>query len=129
MDDGSTASVSSSPGGDPPPWRPHTRPPRPGQETLEQTLAGVRSKIYPRSVSGIFARWRIAFVFLTQLIFYGLPWLQWNGRQAVLFDLGARKFYLFGLVLWPQDVVYLACLLYTSPSPRDQRGSRMPSSA
>ncbi|MFY3334881.1 4Fe-4S binding protein, partial [Achromobacter xylosoxidans] len=88
--------------------------PRPGQETLEQTLAGVRSKIYPRSVSGIFARWRIAFVFLTQLIFYGLPWLQWNGRQAVLFDLGARKFYLFGLVLWPQDVVYLAVLLVIS---------------
>ncbi|WP_422841827.1 4Fe-4S binding protein, partial [Achromobacter xylosoxidans] len=72
------------------------------------------SKIYPRSVSGIFARWRIAFVFLTQLIFYGLPWLQWNGRQAVLFDLGARKFYLFGLVLWPQDVVYLAVLLVIS---------------
>ena len=24
---------------------------------------------------------------------------------------------------------YIACLLYTSPSPRDQRGSRMPSSA
>ncbi|XXS58162.1 4Fe-4S binding protein, partial [Achromobacter xylosoxidans] len=74
----------------------------------------MRSKIYPRSVSGIFARWRIAFVFLTQLIFYGLPWLQWNGRQAVLFDLGARKFYLFGLVLWPQDVVYLAVLLVIS---------------
>lgn len=114
MDDGSTASVSSSPGGDPPPWRPPVRPPRPGQVSLEQTLAGVRSKIYPRSVSGIFARWRIAFVFLTQLIFYGLPWLQWNGRQAVLFDLGARKFYLFGLVLWPQDVVYLAVLLVIS---------------
>ncbi|WP_175147106.1 4Fe-4S binding protein, partial [Achromobacter ruhlandii] len=114
MDDGSTSSVSSPPGGDPPPWRPHVRPPRPGQETLEQTLAGVRGKIYPRSVSGIFARWRIAFVFLTQLIFYGLPWLQWNGRQAVLFDLGARKFYLFGLVLWPQDVVYLAVLLVIS---------------
>ena len=27
------------------------------------------------------------------------------------------------------DNVYKACLLYTSPSPRDQRGSRMPSSA
>ena len=25
--------------------------------------------------------------------------------------------------------LYIACLLYTSPSPRDQRGSRMPSSA
>ena len=114
MEDGSTASVGTPPGGDPPPWQPYTRPPRPGQETLEQTLAGVRSKIYPRSVSGIFARWRIAFVFITQLIFYGLPWLQWNGRQAVLFDLGARKFYLFGLVLWPQDVVYLAVLLVIS---------------
>ena len=47
----------------------------------------------------------------TQIVFYGLPWLQWNGRQAVLFDLGARKFYIFGLVLWPQDVIYLAALL------------------
>ena len=25
--------------------------------------------------------------------------------------------------------IYISCLLYTSPSPRDQRGSRMPSSA
>jgi len=50
-------------------------------------------------------------VWLTQLVFYGLPWLSWNGRQAVLFDLGARKFYIFGLVLWPQDFIYLAVLL------------------
>ena len=27
------------------------------------------------------------------------------------------------------DFLYMTCLLYTSPSPRDQRGSRMPSSA
>src|SRR3546814_12457523 len=92
-----------------PGWRPYQRPAGPGAatETLEQTLADVRGKIYPRSVSGVFAHWRVVFVFLTQLVFYGLPWLQWHGRQAVLFDLGARKFYLFGLVLWPQDVVYL----------------------
>ena len=44
-------------------------------------------------------------------MFYGLPWLQWNGRQAVLFDLAARKFYIFGLVFWPQDVIYLTVLL------------------
>jgi len=60
----------------------------------------------------VFARWRIALVVATQLLFYGLPWLQYNGgRQAVLFDLGARKFYLFGMVLWPQDVIYLTVLL------------------
>ena len=44
-------------------------------------------------------------------IFYGAPWLQWNGRQAVLFDLPARKFYIFGLTLWPQDFIFLTWLL------------------
>ncbi len=71
-------------------------------------------KVYPRSVDGRYARLRHAAVILTQLVFYGLPWLQWNGRQAVLFDLGARKFYLFGIVLWPQDFIYLAGLLVIS---------------
>ncbi|UUX95027.1 cytochrome c oxidase accessory protein CcoG [Aquabacterium sp. J223] len=70
--------------------------------------------IYARAVHGRFARWRWAFVWLTQLVFYGLPWLGWNGRQAVLFDLEARRFYLFGLVLYPQDFVYLTALLVLS---------------
>ena len=69
------------------------------------------AKIQMRSVSGWFAGWRWAMVWFTQLLFYGLPWLQWNGRQAVLFDLAARRFYIFGLVLYPQDVIYLAGLL------------------
>jgi cytochrome c oxidase accessory protein FixG len=83
-------------------------------ESVEQSLYEVRSKVYPRAVSGWFARWRWAMVFATQLVFYGLAWLEWNGRQAVLFDLAARKFYLFGLVMWPQDVIYLAVLLVLS---------------
>jgi cytochrome c oxidase accessory protein FixG len=81
---------------------------------VEQSLYQSAKKIHPRSVSGTFARWRWFFVFATQLVFYGLAWLEWNGRQAVLFDLAARKFYLFGLVLWPQDVIYLAVLLVIS---------------
>lgn len=96
-------------------WRPlGSRPLPPGVEVLEQTLADVRQKIYARSVMGVFARWRIALVLLTQVLFYGLPWLNWNGRQAVLFDLGARKFYIFDMVLWPQDVIYLTLLLIIS---------------
>ncbi len=70
-----------------------------------------REEIYPREVKGWFASWRWVCVWLTQLVFYGFPWLSWNGRQAVLFDLGARKFYIFGIVLWPQDFIYLALLL------------------
>ena len=53
-------------------------------------------------------------VFLTQLVFYGLPWLEWGQRQAVLFDLGARRFYILGLVLYPQDLIYLTGLLVIS---------------
>ena len=71
-------------------------------------------KIYPRSVSGWFVRWRWALVWATQLLYYGLPWLQWNGRQAVLFDLSARRFYIFELVLYPQDFIYLTALLVIS---------------
>ena len=50
-------------------------------------------------------------VWVTQLVFYGLPWLQWNGRQAILFDLSDRRFFIFGLVLHPQDLIYLAGLM------------------
>ncbi len=83
-------------------------------EAVEQSLYEVGKKIYPRAVSGAFARWRWGVVFATQLVFYGLAWLEWNGRQAVLFDLAARKFYIFGLVLWPQDIIYLTVLLVLS---------------
>jgi len=83
-------------------------------EVIEESLYEVRRKIYPRSVTGIFARWRFILVISTQLLFYGLPWLSWNDRQAVVFDLVQRKFYIFGLVLWPQDVIYLTLLLILS---------------
>jgi len=78
------------------------------------SLYETQKKIYPRSISGYFARWRWAMVFLTQLVFYGLPWLEWGQRQMVLFDLGARRFYIFGLVLYPQDFIYLTALLIIS---------------
>jgi cytochrome c oxidase accessory protein FixG len=73
-----------------------------------------QKKVYPRSVKGWFARWRWVLVWFTQALFYGLPWLPWNGRQAVLFDLGARRFYIFELVLYPQDFIYLTGLLILS---------------
>ncbi len=78
------------------------------------SLYAARKDIYPRSVSGFFSRWRWAMVILTQLVFYGLPWLEWGQRQAVLFDLGDRRFYIFGLVLYPQDFIYLTGLLVIS---------------
>ncbi len=78
------------------------------------SLYAAQPKIYPRAVHGWFAVWRWALVFLTQAVFYGMPWWNWNGRQAVLFDLEARRFFIFDLVLYPQDLVYLTALLLIS---------------
>lgn len=86
----------------------------PAGEEAGSALYAAHKKIYPRTVSGLFARWRWAMVFLTQLVFYGLPWLEWGQRQSVLFDLAARRFYIFGLVLYPQDLIYLTGLLVVS---------------
>ena len=88
--------------------------PASSEAPIEQQLYAIRQKIQPRAVHGVFANWRIAMVLLTQLLYYGLPWLKWDGHQAVLFDLAARKFYVFGLVFWPQDFVYLTGLLILS---------------
>jgi cytochrome c oxidase accessory protein FixG len=90
------------------------KPAQPAEQAIVLSLYESQQKIYPRSVTGRFARWRWVMVWLTQLVFYGLPWLNWNGRQALLFDLGSRRFYVFGLVLQPQDFIYLAALLVLS---------------
>jgi cytochrome c oxidase accessory protein FixG len=73
-----------------------------------------QKKIYARAVSGRFATWRWTLVWFTQLVFYGLPWLLWNDRQAVLFDLAARRFYIGSLVLYPQDFIFLTAILIIS---------------
>ncbi|MFA9218771.1 MAG: 4Fe-4S binding protein, partial [Sphingomonadaceae bacterium] len=74
-------------------------------------MYAAREEIYPREISGRYSRLRWLCLWLTQLVFYCTAWMTWNGRQALLFDLAARKFYIFGLVLWPQDFIYLAALL------------------
>jgi len=68
-------------------------------------------KIYPREVSGRWDRLRKLAVFVLLGLYYIVPWLTWDGRQAVLFDLPARQFYILGLEFWPQDFIYLALLL------------------
>ena len=83
----------------------------PAELDAEVGLYEIRKKIYPRAVSGWFENASWSMVFVTQVIYYGLPWLMWNDRQAVLFDIAARRFYILGAVFWPQDVIYLAVLL------------------
>ncbi|MGB7815139.1 MAG: cytochrome c oxidase accessory protein CcoG [Methylotenera sp.] len=78
------------------------------------SLYKAQEKVYPRSVSGFFTKWRWVIIWLTQLFYYGMPWVQWGQRQALLFDLEAKRFYIFNLVLYPQDLIYLTAILIIS---------------
>jgi len=82
-----------------------------GSKSGSNSFFSVHQKVHPRIVHGRFSRLRIAALFLTLGLLYGLPWLQWGGRPAFLHDLPARKFYFFGLVFWPQDLIYLTAVL------------------
>jgi len=79
--------------------------------TLPDEPFAKHEKVYPRAVTGLFATYRVLGVFVLLGGYYLVPWLQWGGHQAVLFDLPARKFYIFSLTFWPQDFIYLAALL------------------
>jgi cytochrome c oxidase accessory protein FixG len=79
--------------------------------TQDGELYAARQKIYPREISGRFQRLRVIAVWVLLGIYYVLPWIRWEGRQAVLFDLPARKFHIFALTLWPQDFYFLTWLL------------------
>lgn len=78
------------------------------------SLYAAQEKIYPRSTFGYFTKWRWVMIWITQIVFYGVPWLEWGHRQALLFDLGTRRFYIFNLVLYPQDLIYLTAILIIS---------------
>ena len=75
-----------------------------------------RIPIFTRSVKGQFRRFKTSVLVLAYAIYFLLPWLPWSRldapAQAVLFDLPGRRFLIFGLTVYPQDVIWLALLLF-----------------
>lgn len=74
-----------------------------------------RIPIYPRSVKGRFRSLKWGILALAYGVYFALPWLRWEREhgpaQAVMFDIPGRRFYLFDLVVYPQDIFWLAGLL------------------
>ena len=71
-------------------------------------------RIFPKAISGYFENLRSAAVILFISGYFIVPWLTWDGRQAILFDLPARKFYVFNYTFWPQDFFILALVAISS---------------
>lgn len=88
------------------------------QQGLEDQLALYQKRIpiFTRSVKGPFRRFKTSVLVLAYTIYFLLPWLPWSRmdapRQALLFDLPGRRFLIFGLTVYPQDVIWLALLLF-----------------
>jgi len=77
----------------------------------ERDLYQRREKIFTRYVGGFFQRLRFFTGWPLLAGYFLLPWLQWDGRQAVLFDLPTRQFQILGLTFWPQDLWLLGWML------------------
>ncbi|MCB9739268.1 MAG: cytochrome c oxidase accessory protein CcoG [Deltaproteobacteria bacterium] len=76
--------------------------------------SGSRQWLYPASFAGAWLNRRTVVNVVLMALFFGLPWLEVGGHQAVLLDLPRRKLAFFGLVLWPQDSYLLWLLLFTA---------------
>ena len=87
---------------------------------IEEELYKKREKIYVREVHGIFAGLRILAMAVLLGLYYGMAWVNWDGHQAILFDLPARKFHIFGLTFWPQDFFLLSMILIIAAIPWDR---------
>ena len=75
------------------------------------TPAQAGGPIHTRSFTGLYRNLRLAGAGALFLLFFGTAWLNWDDRQAVLWDLAGRKFYIFGATFWPQDFILLSALL------------------
>ncbi|MCQ2031750.1 cytochrome c oxidase accessory protein CcoG [Stutzerimonas zhaodongensis] len=83
----------------------------PAKVNATSDLYAAREKIYTRSFSGLFRNLRLVGGAVLFALYFGTVWLNWNGRQAVFWDLPERKFYIFGATFWPQDFILLSALL------------------
>ncbi len=67
--------------------------------------------IHTRSFKGLYRNLRLLGAGALMLLFFGTAWIDWNGHQAVLWDLDSKQFHIFGATFWPQDFILLSAIL------------------
>jgi len=75
-----------------------------------------RKAVYPKQIDGPFRRFKWLVMAVTLAIYWGTPWIRWDRgpwapNQAVLIDLAHRRFFMFGIEIWPSEFYYVAGLL------------------
>ena len=80
-------------------------------KSSDSNLYASHEKVHTREVKGTFQSLRKAMMFALLGLYYFAAWVNWDGHQAILFDLPNRQFHIFWLTFWPQDFIFLAWLL------------------
>ena len=80
------------------------------------SLFAEHKKVQPRSVRGPHRMIKWAVLIVIMIAYYVLPWLRWDrgpgiADQAVLFDFDGRRFFLFNIEIWPQQIYYITFIL------------------
>ena len=67
--------------------------------------------ISARSVTGTFRtlRWWADWILIA--ILFAVPWIRIGGEPLILLDIPARKFHVFGMVIFPQELYFLWLIL------------------
>lgn len=67
-----------------------------------------KKRIHPRFIDGFYQRIRVFSMYFLLALFLILPWIKYDGRQAIWFDVPSQHYYIFGLTLFPQDFFFVA---------------------
>ncbi|WP_395344887.1 cytochrome c oxidase accessory protein CcoG [Ningiella sp. W23] len=84
------------------------------KDALTKPNYSARSRIYVRAVEGMYENIRRLFGLIFLGAFAVVPWLQYEGQQAILLNIAEQRFNFFAITLWPQDLTILAYTLIVS---------------
>ncbi|WP_324826793.1 cytochrome c oxidase accessory protein CcoG [Qipengyuania zhejiangensis] len=91
-------------------------PHEPPRVHLPEKLYEKRKQVHNKRIDGPFRRFKWLVMLVTLAIYYATPWIRWDRGpyapdQAVLIDLANRRFYMFGIEIWPHEFYFVAGLL------------------
>ncbi len=85
-------------------------------KTQQPQLYAKRTAVVPRSIKGTFRNFKTGVLLLGYGVYFSLPWVPWSRPdappQSVLFDIPGRRFLIFDLTIYPQDIFLLSMFLF-----------------
>ncbi len=71
-------------------------------------IDATKKRVHPRFVTGFYQNIRVVSMYFLLLLFLVLPWLKYDGHQAIWFNFSSGQIFLFGMTFLPQDIFIFA---------------------